>query len=136
MCVRQRQAGPATVRLPLQVCIVAASLMFAGSVAMAADYWQGDEQVVPMLSSPAIPGISRSADLPPPARKAPPGASEQLLRLQASGGAASRHKQSATPVEQELSNQRLLDSYRTSIPESFFANGAAGGSATSAGGRN
>lgn len=136
MFVRQRQAGPGTLRIPVQVCIVSVSLMFAGSVAMAAEYWQGDEQIVPMLSSPAIQGISRSADLPPPVRKAPPSSSEQLLRLQASGGAASRHKQAATPVEQELSNQRLLDSYRTSIPESFFGNGAASGSSTSAGGRN
>jgi hypothetical protein len=42
---------------------------------------------------------------------------EQWLRLQAQGLAASAHPQQASPAERELANQRLLDSYGHPIPE-------------------
>ena len=44
---------------------------------------------------------------------------ERWLRIQAGGQAASTHPQQASPQERELANQRLLDSYRHSIPEFF-----------------
>lgn len=46
--------------------------------------------------------------------------SEMWLQMQRDGNAASRqHAQMATPLERELSMQRLLDSYKHPIPEYF-----------------
>lgn len=89
-------------------------------VTLAAEREVVDSPITSMLSSPG----SRHTTPATPASSAhtepeQPGASERWLRLQASGAAASRHKQSATPVEQELANQRFLDSYQYAIPESF-----------------
>lgn len=47
------------------------------------------------------------------------GQTERWLQLQREGDAASRRVQSATPVERELSMQRLLDSYSHPIPQYF-----------------
>lgn len=44
---------------------------------------------------------------------------ERWLRAQSSGRYASPHLQRATLAEQELANQRLLDSYSHPIPEFF-----------------
>lgn len=50
----------------------------------------------------------------------PEGQTEMWLQLQREGSAADRQRvQVATPVERELSMQRLLDSYTHSIPKYF-----------------
>lgn len=49
----------------------------------------------------------------------PPLKTEQWLHIQTSGRYATPHTQTATLVEQELANQRLLDSYSHPIPEFF-----------------
>lgn len=49
----------------------------------------------------------------------PESQTEMWLQLQREGNTASRHMQTATPAERELSMQRLLDSYKHPIPEYF-----------------
>lgn len=91
-----------------------------------------DTSVAAMLSAPRV---QHATPLMPPVKppaqneaEQPP-ASQRWLRLQASGGAASQHLQAASPTEQELANQRFLNSYEYAIPESFLedSSGAGGG---------
>ncbi|NMX62240.1 DUF3613 domain-containing protein [Pseudomonas sp. WS 5079] len=56
---------------------------------------------------------------------------ENWLRLQVDGQAASPTVQRATPAERELAIQRLLESKKFAIPEKFDEENASGGSGSS-----
>ncbi|MHC5349415.1 DUF3613 domain-containing protein [Metapseudomonas furukawaii] len=64
-------------------------------------------------------------------RQERPRVSEQWLSIQRDGVQASRQVQSATAAERELANQRWLDSYRHAIPERYYDDDGASGSASS-----
>lgn len=53
--------------------------------------------------------------------------SDQWLSIQREGGQASRHTQTATPLERELANQRWLESYKYAIPERYYDDSMASG---------
>lgn len=91
-----------------------------------------DTSVAAMLSAPRVQHATPLMPVvkaPTPNEAEQPVASERWLRLQASGGAASQHLQSASPTERELANQRFLNSYEYAIPESFVedSSGVGGG---------
>lgn len=104
-----------------QYALLSLTLLSGGALAATAE--PIDTSVAAMLSAPRV----QHATPIMPVNRAPvqdeaeqPSASERWLRLQASGGAASQHLQSASPTEQELANQRFLNSYEYAIPESFL----------------
>ncbi|MFA5496513.1 MAG: DUF3613 domain-containing protein [Porticoccaceae bacterium] len=66
-----------------------------------------------------VGGTAPAAVPPAPAVTAPVSQTELWLQVQAAGRAASNQVQQATPTERELSFQRLLESYKHPIPESF-----------------
>ena len=107
------------------------ALMLLGGTALAAEAEPIDTSVASMLSSPSVRLATPVMPAAPvPGQPTQPSVSERWLRLQSSGGAASQHAQSATAAEQELANQRFLDSYQYPIPEWFFedSTGGSGGS--------
>lgn len=63
--------------------------------------------------------VAPSTAQPAPAAKVAVSQTELWLQIQVDGQAASNHIQQATPTERELSFQRLLESFKYPIPESF-----------------
>ena len=106
-------------------------MLLVSNIALGGEAEPVDSSISAMLSGPGMRYATPLTMPAPPLQMEleAPVASELWLRLQASGGAASQHPQAATAVEQELANQRFLDSYQYPIPEAFVDD-----SATSSGG--
>jgi hypothetical protein len=113
-------------RIRLPALLLGSTLL--AQAAVAGEYSAVNEDLASMLSTPAArvaaPG---RAQTPATTDNEAPTTTETWLRLQANGLIASPQRQSATPREQELANQRFLDSYLHPIPASFF-DAAAGSS--------
>jgi len=77
------------------------------------------EEAVQIGAPPAVSGVVLAPQGRNGAGVAGASLTERWLHLQASGQAASSHPQQATPQERELTNRRLLESYRHPIPEFF-----------------
>lgn len=112
--------------------LLIAALSISGAAA-AADAPLPERRIDSVSAMPAESSapVATDAAVPTVPAPAPRVNVSQWLELQSSGRVASPMLQGQTPTEQELANQRLLDSYKTAIPAAFPS-----GAASSSGGNN